>query len=208
MFTRSTTALFLILLATRCYAGIDLTPYSTEYVANGMKFQQLVFKDDKRRIEYEPPRGWNFDGGANQLHLRPAQKNFAEALINVAPLGKPQAFDENSIKLLEQQLLEALPEGSQFAKVEEATVNSVLVGGNESVEITLSYQLMGEKFLKSALIVNLKDAQLVFRLTAKKADFPALHRDFKSSIFSWHWIEEKTAEAPQSTNGGSNNDVR
>ena len=25
----------------------------------------------------------------------------------------------------------------------------------------------------------------------RKDDFPALHREFKSSIFSWHWIESE-----------------
>ena len=181
------------------YGGIDLTPSVQEYSANGMKFRQLVFNDEKRRIEYEPPQDWSFDGGTNQLHLKP-KKNFAEALISVAPLNKPQPLDENARQALREQFIASLPVGSQFAKVEEEVTNSVLLNGNESSEITVSYQSTGEKFLRSALFVNLKDAQLMFRLTARKDDFQALHRDFKSSIFSWHWTEPDQAPVHVSKN--------
>jgi hypothetical protein len=198
MFTRLTIALFLLLLTDTSYGVPDLTPSTREYIANGMKFQQLVFKDEKQRIEYEPPRGWNFEGGANQLQLKP-KKNFAEATITVTPLSKPQSLDENVRQALREQFMASLPVGSQFAKVEEEVSNPVLLNGNESFELTVSYQATGEKFFRSALFVNLRDTQLVFRLTARKDDFQALHREFKGSIFSWHWIGEKdaTAEADQ-----------
>src|SRR6266568_4275447 len=113
MLLRSTVSLLLFVTALTARGGIDLTPSVNEYVAQGIKFQQLTFKEDKRRIEYEPPSGWKFDGGPNQLHLVPPQKNFAEAVIAVTPLNKPQPLDENTIKLLEQQFVASLPTGSQ-----------------------------------------------------------------------------------------------
>ena len=174
--------LFLTTVAGR--GGVDLTPFVNEYVAQGIKVQQLTFKEDKRRIEYEPPSGWKFDGGPNQLHLLPPQKNFAEAVVAVAQLNKPQSLDENTIKLLEQQFVANLPAGSQLVKIEEEVPNSVLLDGNAGFEVTVSYQSMGEKFLRSALFVNLRDTQLIFRFSARKDDFEALHREFKASIFS------------------------
>ena len=186
--------LCLLLLTDTSYGVPDLTPSPTEYVANGMKFQQLIFKDEKQRIEYEPPQGWNFGGGADQLHLKP-KKNFAEAVITVTPLSKPQPLDENARQALREQFIASLPVGSQFVKVEQEVTNPVLLSGNESFEITVSYQSTGEKFFRSALFVNLRDTQLVFRLTARKDDFQALHREFKGSIFSWHWIRENNATA-------------
>ena len=192
MLPRSTIALLLFATIIPAYAGIDLTPSVNEYVANGIKFQQLTFQDDKRRIEYEPPRDWSIEGGTNQLRLKP-KKNFADAVITTVPLSKPQPLDDNTVKLLEQQLTADLPVGSQFAKVEEEIANPVLLNGNASFEVTVSYQLTGEKFFRSALFVNLRDTQLIFRLSARKDDFQALHRDFKVSIFSWHWIEADQA---------------
>jgi hypothetical protein len=188
MLTELTFAVFLLVVVISVRAGVDLTPSVTEYVAEGMKFQQLAFKDDKRRVEYEPPRGWNFDGSPNQLHLKPTGKNFAEASITAAPLAQPQPLDDSTVKVLAQQVIAALPAGSQFAKVEEEIANAVLLAGNASYEVTVSYQTMGEKFFRSELYVNLRDTQLVFRLTARKDDFQALHREFKGSIFSWHWV--------------------
>lgn len=189
MHPKSISVLFAFATALPSYAGIDLTPVQNEYVANGATIRALNFKDDKRRIDYEPPQGWTLDGSANQLRLKPPQKNFAEAVIAATPLVKPQPLDENTIKPLEEQFIAALPVGSQFAKLEEEISNPVLLDGNPSFEITVSYQLNGERFLRSALFVNLPDTQLVFRLAARKDDFAALHREFKASIFSWHWKE-------------------
>jgi hypothetical protein len=188
MLTKSTIAVLLMIAGTNVRAGINLTPLVTDYVAEGIKIQQLTFNDDKRRVEYEPPKGWNFDGSPNQLHFRPTGKNFAEAFITVLPLAKPQPLDDNAVKAIEQQVIAALPAGSQFAKVEDEVANAVLLGGNAGYEVTVSYQMLGEKFFTSELFVNLPDTQLVFRLTARKDDFQALHREFKGSIFSWHWV--------------------
>jgi hypothetical protein len=200
MLPRSTIALLFFVTIASAYSGIDLTPSVTEYVANGMKFQNLIFQDDKRRIEYEPPRDWSFNGGTNQLRLKP-KKNFAEAVIAAVPLSKPQSLDENAIKLLEQQVIAALPVGSQFAKIEEEIANPVLLNENASFEVTVSYQVTGEKFFRSAIFVNLRDTQLIFRLSARKDDFQALHREFKVSIFSWHWIEPDQASPGTAKNG-------
>ena len=197
----------LLLTATfSSYGEINLTPMPSEYVANGSKIQQLHFNDGKRRIEYEPPNGWSVDGNANQVTLKPNQ-NFAQAAITVTTLNKPQPLDDVATKVFAEKLVAELPVGSQFAKIEEQTVNPVLVGGHDSVEVVVSYQLTGEKFVRSALVVNLNDEQLVFRLTAKKTDFSALHRDFKSSIFSWHWLEEK-GQSPDPTKAVSASTVQ
>ena len=188
MLHKSTIAIISLTAAFAVRGAIDLTPSAAEYVSLGIKYRQLIFQDNKRRIEYELPTGWSFDGSANQLHLKPVGKNFAEAVITATQLDKPQPLDDNMVKLLGQQVIASLPVGSQFAKVEEEIANPVLLGGNASFEVTASYQSTGEKFFRSVLFVNLRNTQLVFRLTARKDDFQALHRDFKVSILSWQWI--------------------
>ena len=189
------TLIALLFVATKVSnAEIDLTPIRSEYIANGAKIQQLQFKDGKRRIEYEPPAGWRIEGSGSQLTLKP-KPNFAQAAITLAPLSKPQPLDDTALTMLAEKYLADLPVGSQFAKIEEQTSNPVLIGGNASAQVTVSYQLAGEKFLRSSLISNLNNTQLMFRLTAKKNDFPALYRDFKTSLFSWHWTEEKEEPA-------------
>jgi hypothetical protein len=193
---RSIIAVIIATAATGASAGIDLTPAVGEYVAEGVKFQQLTFQYNKQRIEYEPPRAWIFDGGATALHLKPPLKSFAEGIIEAEPLSKPQILDENVQKTFEQKLLANLPAGSQLVKVEQELESPVLLNGNRTFEVVVSYQLMGEKFIRSALFAALPDVQLTFRFTARKGDFDALHREFRASILSWHLLEA-TGPQPQ-----------
>ena len=97
LIVRSTVTAFVVSAMSAASAGIDLTPSPSEYVAEGMKHQQLTFVQDKQRIEYELPAGWKYDGGGAQVHLTPPNKKFAEATITAAPLAKPEALDENTI---------------------------------------------------------------------------------------------------------------
>ena len=195
MTLRSTIAFIISIAAISARAGIDLTPAVSEYSADGIKLQQLTFRDDKRRIEYEPPRGWAFEGSPAELHLHPPKKNFVDAVVAVTPLEKSQPLDENGIKRIEEQFAAVLPPGNQFVKIEKRAENSVLLDGNPSFEIVASYQLMGAKFMRSAIFVNLSGSQLMFRLSAPSGDFQALYRDFRVSIFSWHWLAAEDTSA-------------
>src|SRR5438270_8531561 len=102
---RSTIALCFLGVSFGARAAIDLTPEINEYAAEGMKFQQLIFHEDKQRIEYEPPQGWTFDGGSSALHLKPPKKNFAEAVIETVELSKPQPLDENARASLKEKFI-------------------------------------------------------------------------------------------------------
>lgn len=191
---RSTIALIVAAPLWGANAGIDFSPAVTEYVAEGVKFQQLTFQYNKQRIEYEPPHAWIFDGGSTALHLKPPQKSFAEGLIEAEPLSKPQPLDENVRKSLEEKLVANLPSGSQLVKIEQEIESPLLLNGNRTFEVILSYQLMGEKFCRSALFAMLPDVQLTFRFTARKDDFEPLHREFRASILSWHPVEATDAQ--------------
>jgi len=171
-------------------AELNLTPIVSDYVADGSTIHQLTFKDGERHIEYEPPADWTVTGGAAELTLK-AKQNFAQAVITVTALPKPQRLDEAATHVLTDKVLAELPVGSQFVKVEEQTPNPVLVGGHDSFEVTVSYQLAGEKFVRSVLVANVAAAQLQFRLSAKKNDFPGLHHQFKASLFTWQWVDPK-----------------
>jgi hypothetical protein len=191
---------FLLLAGMSAHGGIDLTPSVNEYISEGIKYQKLIFRQDKQRIEYNPPLGWSIHGSAERVQLTPPKKTFAQAAIEAVPLAGPQALDEKTTNALEQQFVSSLPPGSQFVTVVSKEQNPVPVDRRPSLEVTATYQLMGEKFLKSAIFVNLPDTQLIFRLTARKDDFEALHREFKRSIFSWHWLEaDQTVSASADT---------
>jgi hypothetical protein len=173
--------------------AIDLTPTTSEYTAEGVTFKQLSFKDGKRRILYELPSQWSYRGDATGLQLVPQNSTGADASIQVAAIPRPQAFEEKLFAALRDQSLRAAPPGAQNVTLLNEEFNPVRLERGDAYCVTISYQALGETFLRSTLSVNLPDAQLTFRLTARKADFEVLQRTFRSSILSWHWVEPDPA---------------
>jgi hypothetical protein len=180
----------LSLLTATAQAHLDLTPTPTEYVAEGITFQRLIFKQtDKTSVSYEPPRGWTCRGGGDQLQLVPGEATRAQASIQALPLATPQGLDEKSEALLREQFLNSLPPGSQLIKLLKEERNPVVLDNKLSYAVAVSYQVIGETFVRSTLFINLTDTQLRFTINARQSDFEKLHQDFRRSIFSWHFIE-------------------
>ncbi|MEY2502446.1 MAG: hypothetical protein QOI07_2780 [Verrucomicrobiota bacterium] len=171
-------------------AAIDLTPSASEYTAEGIAFRQLSFKDGKRRVIYELPRQWNYRGEGTSLQLLPPNSARADASIQSADAPKPQPFDEKLFGALREQSLHAAPPGAQSVSVLNEELNPVRLDRGDAYAVTISYQTLGETFVRSTLYVLFSDAQLTFRLTSRKADFERLNRAFRSSILSWHWVED------------------
>jgi hypothetical protein len=170
--------------------AIDLTPSVSEYTAEGMTFRQLWFKDGKRRVVYELPSQWSYRGaGGSSLQLAPQNSARADASIQVADLPKPQAFDEKLFAVLKEQSIRAAPPGVQDVTLLSEEINPIRLDRGDAYCVTITYRALGETFLRSTLYVILSDAQLTFRLTARKADFEPLQRAFRSSILSWHWVD-------------------
>src|SRR4051812_7316547 len=198
--TRATFTILLALLLIRTsQAHLDLTPTPTEYVAEGIIFQRLTFKQaNNTSLSYQPPRGWTCRGGADRLQLTPAQVTRAEALIQALPLASAQSLDEKSEAFLREQFLNTLPPGSQLVKLLNEEQNPVVLDNKLSYAVTASYQVIGETFVRSTLFINLADTQLRFTLNARQSDFEKLNRAFRQSLYSWQWREDRSSLANQS----------
>ena len=186
-FVFSTCALALALCPT-AKADFDLTPTPHEYVGEGIKYQELLFKHDKRQVSYMPPARWSWRSAAGLLVLTPPDKTQAEAAIAQAPLLAPQTLDEACMKELVQRALQSVPPGIQNVKVVQQEQNPIPINGNPTWEIVISYEAYGQLFQKSMLFLHLPDTELVFRLTARETDFAALHNAFRKSLYSWQWL--------------------
>jgi hypothetical protein len=179
--------------------AIDLTPMPYDYVGEGIKYRQLLFNDGDRRISYNLPYGWEYRFVAGQLQLKPQEMATTTATIIATPLPTPVALDDNAVAAFKQQLLSTLPPGSTAVAVVSEEQNPVLLAGAPSYEVTVSYQLFSEKLVRSAILVNLPDTQLVFKLAARKPDFEAMHQTFRTSILSWQWSAPKQAQGSGAT---------
>lgn len=178
----------LLSCAITAHAALDLTPFPTEFEGEGVKYTELRFKDDTRRVTFTIPQNWTWRGSSSQVRLTPpATFTRADVTIYTAPLAAPQALDEKTIETLRQQFLTDLPAGSQGVKILSEGSPLLLSGNIPTWEFTATYQVIGQVYVRSTLFTNLSEMQLRCQLTTLKKDFDLLHRQFISSLVSWQW---------------------
>jgi hypothetical protein len=185
---RSTIAIGWLTIGISAQSGIDFTPATGERVLEGIKFPELYFHENGRKVSYEQPRGWNYSGDAAHIKFVPPDARQAFGEFSQAPLAKPQNFDEETIKLLEAAVVAALPPDSQEIIVVSAEKNPLMINQHETFEVIVAYQLYSDRFQQSVLFMNLPDTQLTFRFVARKSDFEKLHRAFRGSLCSLQWL--------------------
>lgn len=176
-------------LAATSPGAIDLTPVPSDHEENGFKYRMLTFKHGTRRINYVPPGSWMVRGAPDRLQMSSPASKFAEASIGAVPLEAPVPLDETRMLALEQQVLASLPPGSQSPEVIERVQNPVVLGGNLSFGVQVSYQVLGRTFHRMVIFVHAPDVQLTFRATAEKSEYEKFYSTFRQSLTSWHWTE-------------------
>ena len=178
--------------------AVDLTPTASEYTAEGITFRQLTFPDGKGHVVYEPPRLWTYLATASGLQLTPPKVQFAQAVIQAAPLSAPQPFDQKGMDAARDRFLKTVPSAGQGVAIVSEQRSALLVDNQPAYEVTVTYKTLGETFVRSGLFVNMPDTQLAFSLTSKKSDFDALHKDFVASVMSWHRVDAPRQLQPSS----------
>lgn len=191
MFRRTLSLLLVVSTLSWSRAAIDLAPEIEEYSHAGFHYRKATFKADNGTVTFLPPPGWALRGIKDRLQLNPPDQRFAEGLILATPLKTPQPLDEPTIRALEQQVLASAPPSSQSAQLLSREENPILIGPHQSCQVAMTYELLGEVFQRSVIVVHTPDTQLVFRFTAPKRDFDVLNEAFRRSIASWEWLEAK-----------------
>jgi hypothetical protein len=191
--------LLLAFASVRWAPALDLTPTVSQYTAEGITFRQLNFQDGKRRVVYEPPRLWICRGGGTSLQLTPPKVDRADAIIQIGEAKAAAKLDDKAIAGLREQALRSVPPGSQTVTLLSEEQNPVSLENAASCAVTLSYSVLGETFVRNIVFLELAETQISFRITARKADFESVQRPFRSSILSWHWVDQSTsAQGPSS----------
>jgi hypothetical protein len=174
------------------YAGIDLSPAVTTIVEDGVTFHEVGFKTAEGKVAFTLPTGWTITGQKNRAQMSPSgDKSAAEAVVEAASLEKPAPLDEATMAAFKQQVIATLPAGSTKITTVIEAQNSIMLAGNPSFEVVVSYDLWGKVFQRSALLVNGAQERLAFRFTCSKADFSALNTVFRRSLMSWHAVSVK-----------------
>ena len=184
---------FFVALGSSATGAIDFTPTPSERVLEGIKFPQLIFREEGREIVYGYPRGWTYSGSSSRIKFTPPGLTQAQAEIEQSPLPEPQTFDEPTTKALQQRVLASVPKGSENITVVSEQKNPVMVNGHETYEVTVGYKFYGQEFQLSVLYLNLPGNQLRFRVAAKKTDYEKVHGAFRRSILSFRGLKRPSA---------------
>ncbi len=186
MRTRFVLASILALAITRpLSAEIDFTATPQDYVSQGFACRQLSFKDDATTITIELPSKWTYRSSPERLQLIAPPPAHAEGTLEALPVSAPQPLDQAARDALARETLGAVPPASQQASVVEETENPLLLDGHESIGVTVSFQMSGEIFHRSVVLVNFPKQRLVVRFTAPKAEFASLAASFRRAVTSW-----------------------
>jgi len=185
--------LALLILCSVSRAEVNFKGGTTERTLEGLKFEQLVFRDNGRKVTYEQPRGWSYFAESGRIRFTPPGVSQAQADIDQVPLKAPVLFEEATLQKLQQQVVAGLPPAAQNAKVELEEKSPFKKNDCDTYGVTVSYHFQGQDFLTSVLYLNLPDALVRFRATARKADFEKIQRAFRGSILSWQWREPAVA---------------
>jgi hypothetical protein len=168
--------------------ALNLTAATRDYIAQGIKYHELIFTDAERKVSMELPPKWEFRSTPSRIRFTIPYSPDTEATIELRPLPQSLEFDDTAMKNLLQTVSAALPAAATKITV-EARPNPLLIDGHECLEVLASFTLSGIPYQKSVLIVNAHETQLVFQLSARQSEFSAVNKTFRSLVLSWHWSE-------------------
>jgi hypothetical protein len=180
---------FAILGATELRAELNLSPRKEDFDLDGVKLWRLAFENGtSQKATYQPPAGWLYSGGSNELALQPPGKTQVKVVITKIEPEHAISFRDVDREKLKQRATEALPEGSLEIKIGEPQLNVLQISGKDTCLVEVSYSAFGEKFRRYFLLLDLGDGQLRFQLTCRERDYAELMQAFQKSLYTWQHL--------------------
>jgi hypothetical protein len=181
-------ALALALSLASAAGGLNLAAVPQEIDVAGMRYQELLFKDGARPVAMTLPFGWTFRSSPSRLHFAPPDLKFSEAVVDAVPLTAPVApWDETATQAAVQEVLASAPPGAQTVQLLGQERDSLMLNGNPSLQVLISYRALGETFWRSVTFVHLPETRVVARFTAREADWRSAYVAYQRAMLSWEW---------------------
>jgi len=164
-------------------AALDLTPVENWRSQEGVRINTLVFNDPTGKIRYQPPGDWRIDGDTTTLSLHPPQQ---ESFMQFRLFQrKPEAANAPAEDLAKWACIFLAPDAADVTLLETRPSPFTLCG-HPSQEFIHSFSAGGQRFQMSMAICDLNERErLVVIITARSADFAAVHGTGIASLFSW-----------------------
>ncbi len=166
-------------------AQIDLTPKESFYTVEGIRVPNVTFKNGTKEFTYSPPANWLLSGGGNKLTVAPLDGVQAGATIEVQTAHGPvPAATAENIKTYSDIAASLVPREASKVEVVEAIVCPMRISGKAMIEVTLTYTFFGQLFRANVLFMPRERETLRFQFSSRATDYPALAKNFRSSLFS------------------------
>lgn len=178
-------ALLLLLLAIApARAGLDLTPQAGTVMREYLPEKVVFFHDGPAEITYRPPKQWTYEGGISSVTLRPPDRPLAGATLSSSPRLRVTMDDAGVKAIKANPALLGIPKEATGVVIKDVELNSVKVGGHDTIDAEVAFIFFGQSRLRNVLLVNRKGAEVSIILDAPAADYPGLKRQFRQSLYT------------------------
>jgi len=169
----------------RLVGALDLTPVESWREQEGFRIPTLIFNDPAGKVRYQPPADWRINGGPDTLSFYPSQQEAFMQFRLVARKPEPAAIT-GAAEDLAKWSLPFLPADAADATLAEERPSPFTLSGRSSREFIYTYRAGGQRFRTAVAICDLDERQrFVVVITARSADFSAIHDTGIASLFSW-----------------------
>lgn len=171
-------------LAAHASAQLVLTPRESFYEVEGIRFPNVTFRDGAKNVTYSPPHGWKLSGGGARLSIEPPDIIQSGATIQVLPAKESLPLTEKELKVYGERAVSLVPRDAAKVEVVEAVVSALRICGKPLAEVTVTYAFFGQTFKMNVLFLPRAEEEVCFKLIARAADFDALQKAFRTSLYS------------------------
>jgi hypothetical protein len=169
----------------RLAGALDLTPIENWRELEGTRIPTLIFNDPAGKVRYQPPGDWRINGDTNTLSLYPPQQE-AFMQFRVFPRKPEQADLAGAAEDLVKWSKTFLSADAADVALLEERLSPFTLSGRASREFIYDYKAGGQRFHTGVAICDLDERQrFVVVITARSADFSAVHDTGIASLFSW-----------------------
>ncbi len=165
-------------------AELDLTPFQSFRMLEGVKIPMVEFQDGTRRVSYQPPSGWWSSGSGRDLSLFPPNAN--EAWMRFVLAVKKDETPPATAVDPQSFAASFLPHEAKDVVFIKQVPSPYTLEGQPSSEFIFKCSINGNADFVSVSIVerNAKE-RLTVIIMAHAKDFEEIHSQGIGSLFRW-----------------------
>lgn len=179
------TLLAALVAAPLARADLNFTLRHKAMVNDAISVDNPYITDGASKIFLQLPNLWTVIDGEAGLDFVPNAAN-SKVRIESVKSTPPLNVDETGGRALLGQVTGQVPDGAKQIVALAAELNPMPLFGWQTLEATVSYELVGEKMRRSIMYVKMLPGRIVaLTVVARDADFDRVHTEARHILSSW-----------------------